>query len=556
MKQLFRQLLAIGIAVTPLGFTSTADAQQVVAGQEIQNPVIFTDVPDIDIIRVGKDYYMTSTTMHLCPGVPVMHSTDLVHWETINYVYDILETNGKATLNGGEAYGNGSWASSIKYVNGTYHICFVANEQNKSYIYHTKDLRSGKWTRSDFQGKFHDPALLFDEASGRAFVAYGNGRIMIRELTPDFTAVKEGGVDQLMVDARDPKCGLQAEGSHLYKFGDYYYLFNIDWPQGSVRREVCFRTKDLLGEWEKRTVVEATVNKGVGGFGGNGIAQGGIVDTPDGKWVGFFFQDQGPLGRAPIFIPMEWKDGWPTFPTEYANSSSPTVGTVQHGLTCSDDFNGTYNPGTTNCLAIGPAWQWNHNPVNDKWSLTERVGWLRLKTAAVAPHIFLARNSISQRLPGPRCTTEVLLDTKGMQAGDRAGICAFQSNYASIGVEKSADGKKQLVVRTRSSRGKQRSAFIAPTDDSEVAMSLKLKKDKVYLRISYVFYQKDGQDEKPNTARLAYSYDGKKWTDCGVTLHMQYTLDIFMGYRTLLYNYATTALGGYVDFDYYHVTID
>ena len=69
-------------------------------------------------------------------------------------------------------------------------------------------------------------------------------------------------------------------------------------------------------------------------------------------------------------------------------------------------------------------------------------------------------------------------------------------------------------------------------------------------------YQKDGQDEKPNTARLAYSYDGKKWTDCGVTLHMQYTLDIFMGYRTLLYNYATTALGGYVDFDYYHVTID
>ena len=553
MRRLTGKLLLLGMLVL---CGANCDLQAQTTGTDFQNPAIFTDVPDIDMIRVGNDYYMTSTTMHLCPGVPIMHSIDLKHWEIINYVYDILETNGKATLNGGEAYGNGSWASSIKYVNGMFHICFVANEQNKSYIYHTRDLRSGEWTRSDFQGRFHDPALFYDEASGRAFVAYGNGRIMIRELTPDFTAVKEGGVDQLLVDARDRNSGLQAEGSHLYKVGDYYYLFNIDWPRGSVRREVCFRTKNLLGEWEKKTVVEASVNEGVGGFGKNGIAQGGIVQKADGGWMGFFFQDQGPLGRAPVFVPMEWKDGWPSFPTEYANSSAATVGTVQYDLTSSDDFNGTYNPGKTNCLAVGPAWQWNHNPINDKWSLTERVGWLRLKTAAIAPHIFLARNSISQRLPGPRCTTEVLIDTKGMKEGDRAGICAFQSNYASIGVEKGQDGKKQLVVRTRSSRGKQRSAFIAQEDDSEIALAEKLKKDKVYLRISYVFYEKADEPHTANTARLAYSYDGKNWTDSGVTLRMQYTLDIFMGYRTLLYNYATTALGGYADFDYYHVTID
>lgn len=554
MKKLFKTILVLGL-FCPI-FCNAQSATEGKPTQNIANPIIFSDVPDIDIIRVGNDYYMTSTTMHLCPGVPIMHSTDLKHWEIINYVYDILETNGNATLNGGEAYGNGSWASSIKYVNGMFHICFVANEQNKTYIYHTKDLRSKNWSRSEFQGKFHDPALFYDDTTGRAFVAYGNSKIMIHELTPDFTALKEDGVHQLLVDARDPNCGLGAEGSHLYRHGDYYYLFNIDWPRNSVRRETCYRAKDLLGQWERKTVLETTINAGVGAFGRNGIAQGGIVDTPNGEWMGFFFQDQGPLGRAPIFVPMEWKDGWPEFPSQYKNSTSTTIGTIQNAITSSDEFDGKYNPGNTNCIAVGPEWQWNHNPINEAWNLTEHPGWLRLKTASIAPHVFLARNSLSQRLPGPRCTTEVLMDAQGMKAGDRAGICAFQSNYASIGVEKNSKGKKELVVRTRSSKGKSRNAFISNEDDSEIALVQKLKKDKVYLRISYVFYENEMTKGQANTVRLSYSYDGKKWTDSGVVLKMQYTLDMFMGYRTLLYNYATKATGGYVDFDYYHLTIE
>ena len=129
-----------------------------------QNPVIYGDVPDPDVIRVGDDYYMTSTTMHLIPGVPVMHSTDLVNWEIVSYLYDQLEDNDKANLTNGEhSYGGGSWASSIKFAKGQYHVCFIANEQHKTYIYHTEDIESGQWTRDVFDMVFHDPALFVDD---------------------------------------------------------------------------------------------------------------------------------------------------------------------------------------------------------------------------------------------------------------------------------------------------------------------------------------------------------------------------------------------------------
>lgn len=512
-----------------------------VAPASAQQPGVFTDVPDIDVIRVGNDYYMTSTTMHLCPGVPVMHSKDLKNWEIINYVYDILEDNDRTTLSGGHGYGSGSWASSIRYVNGVFHICFIANEQKKTYIYHTTDLRKprSEWTRTEFNVMFHDPALIYD--NGRAFVAFGNGKIHITELTPDFSGIKEGGVNQLLVDATDKKCMLNAEGSHLYKVGNYYYLFVIDWPAGGIRREVCFRTKNLLGDWEKKIIYYETLNEGLGGFTANGCAQGGIVDRADGTWQAFLFQDQGPLGRAPVFMDMTWEDGWPVFASVKDNKG---LGTLQPSICHSDEFSNQQ---------LSMAWQWNHNPVNDSWSLTERPGWMRLHTACVAPHIFRARNSLSQRLPGGCPVTEVCMDAKGMTKGDRAGICAFQSNYASIGVEVNADGKKELIVRQRNSKGQPRTSFVLDDDGNKVVYKQALGKNKIYLRISYKFYDATTTSETMNTATLAYSYDGRQWTDVGVELKMQYTLDVFMGYRTFLYCYATEKLGGYVDFDYYRV---
>ena len=540
------------------------------------NPVIYGDVPDPDIIRVGDDYYMTSTTMHLLPGVPVMHSTDLVNWEIVSYLYDELESNDKASLlNGEHSYGGGSWASSIKYAGGEFHVCFIANEQHKSYIYHTKDLTSGKWTRSDFDLVFHDPALFEDE-DGTEWVVYGNGVLHITQLTDNFHAIKKDGiVDSVLLNLRSRELNLNAEGSHMYKRNGYYYIFDIDWPRGGVRREIVNRSKNLMGPYEQKTVLYTTLNEGNGGFSANGVAQGGIVDTPTGEWYAFLFQDHGPLGRCPVLVPMEWSDDdWPVMAggdaagaatgKTYGMAQLPEVGVMPaevgvktKKVTVANWFGDDEFDYDTNKLGL--AWQWNHNPDPAGWSLTERPGWLRLKPTNIAPHIFRARNSPSQRTAGPRCTTDVLMDFSGLQAGDRAGICAFQSNYASVGIAVDENGVKRLSVLKRAAGREGKRAFGADDDGAEEVLSVPVPEgvSTVALKIKYVFDPTDDNDTKRDFATLAYSFGGDgNWQDCGIELQMRYTLDVFMGYRTFLYCYSTLATGGHADFDYYHITVD
>ena len=566
-----KTMKAILAALLPVLFVMCAGCARTVT---TSNPVIYSDVPDPDIIRVGNDYYMTSTTMHLLPGVPIMHSTDLVNWEIVSYVYDQLEDNDKASLLNGEfSYGGGSWASSIKYAGGEFHICFIANEQHKSYIYHTKDLTSGEWTRSDFDVVFHDPALFEDE-DGSEWVVYGNGVLHITQLTDNFHAIKEGGiVDSVLLNLRSRELNLNAEGSHMYKRNGYYYIFDIDWPRGGVRREICNRSKDLFGPYEQKTVLYTTLNEGRGGFSANGVAQGGIVDTPTGEWYALLFQDHGPLGRCPVLVPMEWgDDDWPvmaggdaaglasgkTFgmnklaevgvmPEEVAVKTK--VASVVPNWFCDDEFEYTQNK-------LGLAWQWNHNPDPAGWSVTERPGWLRIRPTSLAPHILRARNSPSQRLPGPRCDTEVLLDFSNLHSGDRAGICAFQSNYASVGIAVDENGTKTLSVMQRTGGGNKR--MLGADDDGSVevlSVPVPAGLSSVALKIKYIFDPADDNDTHRDFATLEYSFNGINWTDCGVELQMRYTLDIFMGYRTFLYCYSTLATGGYADFDYYHVSV-
>ncbi len=328
-----------------------------------------------------------------------------------------------------------------------------------------------------------------------------------------------------------------------------------------------------MGPYEQRTVLYTTLNEGRGGFSANGVAQGGIVDTPTGEWYAFLFQDHGPLGRCPVLVPMEWVDDWPVMAggdaagaasgKTFGMAKLPEVGVMpaEVGVKAktvtvanwfgSDDFDYKENK-------LGLAWQWNHNPVAAGWSLTERPGWLRLKPVSLAPNILRARNSPSQRLPGPRCDTEVLLDFSGLKAGDRAGICAFQSNYASVGIAVGENGEKRLSVMQRTGGGNKR--MLGAEDDGSVEVLSQPVPDglsTVALKIRYIFDPADDNDTKRDFATLAYSFDGgKNWVDCGIELQMRYTLDIFMGYRTFLYCYSTLATGGHADFDYYHVSVD
>src|SRR5699024_1781941 len=203
------------------------------AQQEItafKNPVIWSDVPDPDIIRVGDTYYMASTTMHMNPGVPIMKSKNLVNWEIVNYVYDVLDKgDAHALRNGKNEYGKGSWASSLRYHEGIYYLAVASNTVGETYIFQTDDIENGKWTKSTLGGLYHDMSLLFDD--GKVYMVYGGTDIRIIELTADATSIKPGGLNQVIIENAGKIAGsefiLNEEGAHIQKINGKYYVHLI-----------------------------------------------------------------------------------------------------------------------------------------------------------------------------------------------------------------------------------------------------------------------------------------------------------------------------------------
>ena len=475
------------------------------------NPLTYTDIPDNDVLRVGDDFYMVSTTMYFCPGAPIMHSKDLVHWEIISYVYDFLEDDDVYNLRDGRnAYGKGQWATSLKYNDGEFYALFIANDQRKTYIYHTDDISRSYWDRYVIDRPFHDAGLLFED--GRVFVAWGNRNIYLTELEPDFSGVKS---DDLLIFSTPQGYMLGDEGAHFYHIGDYYYVLTINWPRGGVRTETCWRSKSIEGPYESRDIL-------LGAFDGrgDGVAQGAIFDTPKGDWYAVMFQDHGAVGRIPTLQPLAWVDGWPVLGDNGVPVKEFEVKLAENGenrVWASDEFDSS---------DLDLVWQWNHKPLGGKWSLTDREGYMRIYSEP-ASGLFDARNTLTQRTVGPACESSVSLDASGLAVGDRAGICAFQSHYCAIGVECREDGK-----------------YLVGSDfaDGEFFCTA-LENDNVQLKISYDFAD--------DTARLSYSYDGQIWTALDYVHQMRYTLDFFTGYRTALYSYSTVAPGGFADFDWF-----
>ncbi len=492
----------------------------------VRNPLIWADVPDVDVIRVGDVFYMVSTSMHSMPGCPIMKSRDLAHWELVSYVFDTFEDNpGHDLLDGKGIYGQGSWAASLRYHKGMFYVCFNCNDTRQFYVYRTEDIENGPWERTVFQEFFHDPALFFDD-DGRVYVIYGGGSIHIAELTEDLRAVKPGGVRQLLMETESEGIGLRCEGGHAYKINGMYYLFYIEWPNtGScMRREVCYRSASLLGPYERRVVLEDDM-----GYQNKGVAQGAVFDLPDGSWCSMLFQDHDAVGRIPYLLPLRWEDGWPVIGDGGKVPESFTVPLEPCGekpLVISDSFCHGENR-----LALN--WQWNHNPDDSLWSFTERPGYLRLHTGAPAESVLAARNTLTQRTEGPRCTAEVKLELSGLKPGERAGLIALQSHFGTVGVRMEKEGCF-LSMCVNDGSGMEKEEERIPWKESSV-----------FLKIAFDFA--DSRD----TAEFFYSGDGLEWKPLGSSLKMLYTLDHFMGYRIGLYAYAAPGSekpAGYADF--------
>lgn len=493
-------------------------------GTILKNPIVFSDVPDVDVIRVENAYYMVSTTMHVFPGCPVMKSTDLAHWEIISYIFDILEEDEPSTLADGKGiYGRGQWATALREHNGKFYACFSCNNTKQFYVFETDDIEKGPWIRKNIPELFHDPGLLFD--GDRVFVMCNCGDVRIVELNSDLSGIKEGGIDQPLFSTPKENIGLRCEGCHAYKIDGYYYLLYIEWPNdgNKRRRVVCYRSKELLGPYERKVVFDDDM-----GYQNKGIAQGGIFDTPEGDWYVMLFQDRDAVGRCPFILPVTWIDQWPMIGFDGKAKESFEVPMEEHigaPIVIDDDFDYEENK-----LAL--QWQWNHNPDNSNWSVTERKGYLRLTTGHTTNCVLTARNTLTQRTMGPKCTAYTAMETAGMKEGDYAGMVALQSHFGTVGVRKEGD-KKYVTMTIKDGMGGE---FVVSKLETSV--------NRIYFKIDFDF------ENSKDMAEFYYSEDGAEYKKIGTKLKMLYTLDHFMGYRIGLYNYATKETGGYADFDY------
>ena len=521
----------------------------------IKNPMLWADVPDPDVIRVGDTFYLVSTTMHLMPGAPVMASKDLQNWETVGYIFDKLTDSPKYDLSFslpldqqkgkgvGTVYGRGQWATSLKYHDGKFWALLAPNEagaMGDTYIF-TAPKAEGPWTIHSRLRHFHDATLFFD-TDGTPYVFFGTGEMC--QLTRDLKGGVEGSLRHYFQRESDER-GL-LEGTRVIKHNGTYYamLISQSYGPGQHRREVCYRTKDLNGKWEKNVILQSDF----GGF--SYLAQGTIVDTEEGDWYGIMFQDRGGVGRVLTLSPVRWLDGWPMLGDEY--NKVPEVmrpyksGQPEAAIVKSDDFSAE---------KLGLHWQWNHNPVDNAWSLKERPGFLRLKTSRVVPNLYLAPNTLTQRMEGPTCSGYIRMDLSKMKDGDCAGLAAFNGDSGVLTIKK--EGKKLVLQMTEqkvSLTDREKAVTkveekVVETVDLSTAFKSQASKNKsqiIYLRLDGDFQPRHG-----DAANFYYSLDGQQWTKIGTeNYRMQFDYRrFFMGSKFGIFNYATKKVGGYVDVD-------
>lgn len=484
------------------------------------NPVVRADIPDPDVIRVGDTYYMVSTTMVHFPGATILKSKDMVNWEyCANPLEKLLDDDRYNLRNGQNFYSKGMWACSMKYHDGKFYILINGND-SRAWLLTATDPE-GKWTVKRLAHNYYDPGMLFD--NGKVYIVCNINHLTMVELDENFNELRSK-----VVVVRDD-AGL--EGCHLYKHGDYYYIYATygGWPSG----QVAFRSTDPFGTYEEKMLVEKTINGQV-----NTIHQGALIEDTEGKWWTIMQQDLGALGRFPNLQPVTWVDGWPIVGNNgvpYQTYTKP-AGTNEYPrqMTTTDVFRN---------FPLDMQWEWNHLPQANGYSLFERAGWLRLKATSTTNLLSQAQNTLTQRIymrSDKSAIGTIRLDVTKLADGDRAGICIFQDPYAQIGVEKK-NGEYKIYWRQDALDG-----AAASTKEQYASATVT---DIVYLRASFNY--------NTSKTKFYYSLDNKTWTAFGGETSMGFNLSVFVGARFGLFCYATSALGGgSADFDWFSTEED
>ncbi len=513
-----------------------------------QNPVLFADYSDPDAVRVGDDYYLVSSSFLTAPGLPILHSKDLVNWTIINHVF---ARQIPADHFSRPRHGQGVWAPAIRFHGGKFWI-----------TYPDPDFGLYLTTATDPVGEWSTPVLIkagrglidpcpFWDDDGQLYLIHGwaksragiSNLLTLHKLSPDGTTLLDAG--EVIIDANKIPNWNTLEGPKLYKRNGYYYVFA---PSGGVATgyQAVFRSKNIRGPYENRIVLDQ------GKTAINGPHQGAWVDTPTHEDWFLHFQDTGPYGRVVHLQPMAWHDDWPVIGDDADGDGKgepvltyrkPNVGHTVPATApqTSDDFD---------AAQLGRQWQWNANPQASWASLTAHPGFLRLvcqpapaKRNDLSPsddNLYDAPNFLLQKFPAPEFTVTTKMEFHPHAPGDTAALAVFGYDYALLGLRRTAAGSRVvLIVNTGADKLGAREKEVAEVEATS---------NTVYLRVEV---KRVGNDP---WCHFSYSFDNRKFSALGEPFKA--SLDRWVGARMGLIATANPSgsADGYADFDWFSVT--
>lgn len=537
MKRIIVSLAFVFAMVLPeIGLAYSSNARSSKAEKDsYTNPIIHADYSDPDVIRVGEDFYMTASSFNAVPGLPILHSKDLVHWEIISHA---LPENTDPYFDIPQ-HGKGVWAPSIRYHGGLFHI-YWGDPDRGIFKVTAKDPR-GEWSAPVLVKRAHgniDPSPLWDE-DGKVYVVHAfahtragiKNNLQVVRLSEDGSEIVDYG--KVVFDGHEDHPTI--EGPKFYKRNGYYYIFA---PGGGVTHgwQVVLRSKNIYGPYEDRVVLAQ------GDTSVNGPHQGGLVELDSGESWFVHFQDKGPYGRIVHLQPVEWVNDWPVMGKDPDGDgvgepvmahAMPDVGLRyrERAPRESDEFEDAY---------LGKQWQWNANPRPQWSSLTRDKGWLQLTPVyweAGNRNLWHAPNLLLQKLPAEAFVATAKMDVGGLRTNEEAGLVVYGMDYASLNLVRE-EGRvlvRQVVVEAADSDLPRETVSERALGSAEI----------VLLRVQVL---------PGATASFSYSLDGERFESLGGDFDI--VQGRWVGARIGLYANRYKAVGqtGNVKVDWFRIT--
>lgn len=501
-----------------------------------KNPVLYADYSDPDVIRVGPDFYLVSSSFNMVPGLPILHSRDLVNWEIIGHAFVNQEPGDRFER---PNHGNGVWAPALRFHHGEFFL-FYPEPDTGIYMTKAKTI-TGPWSRPlliKAGAGWIDPCPFWDDNGNayliNAFAASRSGiksTLTISRMSTDGTRLLDGGT--IVVDGHPADPTL--EGPKLYKRNGWYYIFA---PAGGVPTgwQVVYRSKNIYGPYERRVVLAQ------GSSSVNGPHQGAWVTTEAGEDWFLHFQDQGPYGRVVWLEPMTWKDNWPVVgvhvnaagtgePTLTFHKPSVHAPTPRQTPADSDEFNAPQ---------IGPQWQWQANS-KPGWAFpSAALGALRLiaipPTENRDPNLWDVPNVLTQKLPGPAFSATARVAFTSQFAGEETGLVVNGMSYGYVALRSTGSGFEVRCVQRKDAHH---------SGELTISPSQIVRSNTVYLRATM---------QQGALVTFSYSEDGTNFTPIGSPFQAE--AGRWIGATIGLFALGTKDTGehGYADYDWFRFT--